>query len=92
MKFYSELQCNESVLIGDDIITFDSGVYETEKEKEIETLQKFYKFDGVAISEKETTTAELTKAQIVEQLKANGVEFDARQNKETLLELLKVGE
>jgi len=48
--------------------------------------------EKVVISETETTNEELTKAQIVEQLKAKGVDFDARQNKETLLVLLKAGE
>ena len=35
---------------------------------------------------------EMTKAEISEKLTALGIEFDARKNKESLIELLKAGE
>lgn len=47
--------------------------------------------EKVVIAEMETTTEELTKAQIIEQLEEKGIKYDARQKKESLLELLKAG-
>jgi hypothetical protein len=35
---------------------------------------------------------EMTKAEIAEKLSALGIDFDARKNKESLIELLKAGE
>jgi len=39
-----------------------------------------------------TDYEEMTKAEIGEKLTALGIEFDARKNKESLIELLKAGE
>ena len=39
-----------------------------------------------------TDYEEMTKAEIGEKLAALGIEFDARKNKESLIELLKAGE
>lgn len=47
--------------------------------------------EKVVIAEMETTTEELTKAQIIEKLEEKGIKYDARQKKELLLELLKAG-
>lgn len=47
--------------------------------------------EKVVIAKTETTTEELTKTQIIEQLEAKGIKYDARQKKESLLELLKAG-
>lgn len=44
--------------------------------------------DGV----KEFSYEEMTKAELVERLTTLGIEFDARKNKESLIELLKAGE
>ena len=42
--------------------------------------------------EKEISYEEMTKAEIGEKLTVLGIEFDARKNKESLIELLKAGE
>lgn len=41
---------------------------------------------------KEISYEEMTKAELVERLTTLGIEFDARKNKESLIELLKAGE
>jgi hypothetical protein len=40
---------------------------------------------------KEISYEEMTKAELVERLTTLGIEFDARKNKESLIELLKAG-
>ena len=50
------------------------------------------KYVKIVEPKKETNYEEMTKAEIGEKLIALGIDFDARKNKESLIELLKAGE
>jgi len=55
-------------------------------------IKEVKEVEEVVSAEMETTADELTKAEIIEQLKSKGIKHDARKSEEALLELLKAGE
>ncbi len=46
MKFYSDIEGNQSVIIGDKVIEFKNGVYETGSDFEIAMLLKHFRSDS----------------------------------------------
>lgn len=92
MKFYSKLQCNETVIIDGDPVTFVDGEFDS-----ISTRQEtVLKAQGYAYNEEikvnDVSYDELTKAEITAKLDVLGIEYDGRQKKEALIDLLKAGE
>lgn len=92
MKFYSKLQCNETVIIDGKPITFVDGEFDSVSIRQETVL----KAQGYAYNEEievnDIPYDELTKAEITAKLEVLGIEYDGRQKKEALIELLKAGE
>jgi len=92
MKFYSKLQCNETVIIDGEPINFINREFDSISIRQEAVL----KAQGYAHNEEIKVNAvsydDMTKAEITAKLTALGIEFDARKNKESLIDLLKAGE
>ena len=101
MKFYSDKDCNEHVWTGKKLVTFKSGVIETDDKDTIDLLTKAgYRkdeADGQAeqrdtkrqtVKKKQTDRSNHTKNELVKELVERGIDFDKRQNKDELIKLL----
>lgn len=91
MKFYSKLQCNETVIIDGEPITFINREFDSVSTRQ-ETILKA---QGYAYNEEievnDISYDDMTKAEITAKLEELGIEYDGRQKKEALIELLKAG-
>ena len=101
MKFYSDTNGSESVMYRGAIYHFQNGVLETNDKGLIEVLKKYYKHDmnpyeapqgNVDEQESETDYDSMTKNQLVRELVKAGADFDKRQRKSELIDLLKQSE
>ena len=98
MRFYSDIEGKEAVVMGDKVIRFKDGIYETDDEREIAILIKSYRSDdngreaeqgdegGQEVKE-EPSFAELRK-----QAKEAGIEGYGKMNKASLIKALKEGD
>ena len=87
MKFYSGMEGNLSVRVGDSILTFKCGVLETENPDHIKVLKERYQHDKQ--EENQTDYEAMTVKELVKLLVEAGVSFDKRQRKEELIALLR---
>ena len=98
MRFYSDMEGKEAVVMSDKVIRFKDGIYETDDEREIAILSKSYRSDddgreaeqgnekGQAVEE-EPTFPKLRK-----QAKEAGIEGYGKMNKASLIKALKEGD
>ena len=102
MRFYSDKDCNEHVWTGKKLITFENGVIETQEKELIDLLTKAgYRKDeadgrqaeqgdtkGQKIEKKQIDWSSHTKNELVKELVKRGIDYNKRQNKDELIDLL----